>query len=127
MGLSFGGNYRHALRSACGNSHACPNLMFSAGTAAAHFERGDLRNSVFTAKVTAIGGVVGAVLGMCITQRLAARLRKAAVQTVRALIAGMQHVSPLERVALKLLTRRSQGHQCSGMLLARPTTAFLAS
>lgn len=52
--------------------------MFCVRTHADHFERGDLRSSVFTAKATAIGGVVGAVLGMCIKQRLAARLRGAA-------------------------------------------------
>ena len=52
--------------------------VFSVDTTADHLERGDLRNSVFTAKATAIGGVVGTVLGMCIKQRLAARLREAA-------------------------------------------------
>ncbi len=50
----------------------------SVRTTADHFERGDLRNSVFTAKATAIGGVIGTVFGMCIKQRLASRLREAA-------------------------------------------------
>ena len=46
-------------------------------TTADHFERGDLRNPVYMAKATAIGGVIGTVLGMCIKQRLASRLREA--------------------------------------------------
>ena len=56
----------------------CSDLVLSVRTTADHFERGDLRNSVFTAKATAIGGVIGTVFGMCIKQRLASRLREAA-------------------------------------------------
>ena len=52
--------------------------MLPVRTPADHFERGDLRNSAFAAKATAIGGIIGAVFGMCIKQRLAARLREAA-------------------------------------------------
>jgi hypothetical protein len=43
-----------------------------------HFERGELRNSVLTAKATAIGAAAGTVLGMCIKQQISARLREAA-------------------------------------------------
>lgn len=52
--------------------------MISVGITTDHFERGDLRNSAFAAKATAIGGVVGTVLGMCIKQRLASKLQEAA-------------------------------------------------
>lgn len=43
-----------------------------------HFERGELRNSVLTAKASGIGAVAGTLLGMCIKQQIAARLRKEA-------------------------------------------------
>ena len=74
--------------------------------------------------------------GLCLACASSNGLRpdceKQPVQTVRAPIEAMQHVSPLGREALTLLMGRSQGHQCSrgcclGQRLAPPTTAFLAS
>lgn len=65
-----------------GAMHVMPSRATSSMTGlmvhADHFERGELRNSVFTAKATAIGTVVGSVLGMCIKQQIAWRLQEAA-------------------------------------------------